>query len=128
MGRILNWVSNWISVTLRSLLTEEHLRSCFVNEHIFLVTCWSGLLGSGCSVCYFTNNVSFYTQCVILHTVCNLTHSVTQNIDLRCFFARQFLSQIYAFLSVKCSGLKICYCKKKRDKYQVCKVQPSTAT
>ena len=33
--------------------------------------------------------------------------------DLRCFVARQFLSQIYALLSVKCSGLKICWCKKK---------------
>ena len=38
--------------------------------------------------------------------------------DLRCFVVRQFLSQIYALLSVKYSGLKICWCKK-RDKYQV---------
>ena len=29
-----------------------------------------------------------------------------QNIDLRCFVARQFLSQIYSLLSVKFSGLK----------------------
>ena len=41
------------------------------------------------------------------------------NIDLRCFVARQFLSQIYALLSVKFSGLKMCECKK-NDKYQVC--------
>ena len=41
------------------------------------------------------------------------------NINLRCFVARQFLSQIYALLSVKFSGLKMCECKK-NDKYQVC--------
>ena len=41
------------------------------------------------------------------------------NIDLRCFVARQFLSQIYALLSVKFSDLKMCKCKK-NDKYQVC--------
>ena len=40
------------------------------------------------------------------------------NIDLRCFVARQFLSQIYALLSVKFSGLKMCECKK-NDKYEV---------
>ena len=34
------------------------------------------------------------------------------NIDLRCFVARQFLSRIYALLSVKFSGLKMCECKK----------------
>ena len=38
------------------------------------------------------------------------------NIDLRCFVARQFLSQIYALLSVKFSDLKMCECKK-NDKY-----------
>ena len=41
------------------------------------------------------------------------------NIDLRCFVARQFLSQIYALLSVKFSGLKKSQCKK-YDKYEVC--------
>ena len=41
------------------------------------------------------------------------------NIDLRCFVARQFLSQIYTLLSVKFSGLKMCECKK-NDKYEVC--------
>ena len=40
------------------------------------------------------------------------------NIDLRCFVARQFLSQIYALLRVKFTGLKMCECKK-NDKYQV---------
>ena len=34
------------------------------------------------------------------------------NIDLRCFVARQFLLRIYALLSVKFSGLKMCECKK----------------
>ena len=32
--------------------------------------------------------------------------------NLRCFVARQFLSRIYALLSVKFSGLKMCECKK----------------
>ena len=41
------------------------------------------------------------------------------NIDLCCFVARQFLSQIYALLSVKFSDLKMCECKK-NDKYEVC--------
>ena len=41
------------------------------------------------------------------------------NIDLHCFVARQFLSRIYALLSVKFPGLKMCECKK-NDKYQVC--------
>ena len=41
------------------------------------------------------------------------------NIDLCCFVARQFLSQIYALLSEKFPGLKMCECKK-NDKYQVC--------
>ena len=40
-------------------------------------------------------------------------------IDLRCFVARQFLSQIYVLLSVKFPGLKMCECKK-NDKYEVC--------
>ena len=48
-------------------------------------------------------------MCVILHTVGGL----------RYFVARQFLLQIYALLSVKFPGLKMCGCKKK-DKYQVC--------
>ena len=34
------------------------------------------------------------------------------NIDLRCFVVRQFLSRIYALLSVKFSGLKLCEYKK----------------
>ena len=61
------------------------------------------------------------TQCVVLHTDCSFTHTVcnfTQNIDSGCFVARQFLSQIYALLSVKFSGLKMCWCKK-NDKSQV---------
>ena len=33
-------------------------------------------------------------------------------INLRCFVARPFLSEIYALLSVKFSGLKMCGCKK----------------
>ena len=44
----------------------------------------------------------FYTLCVILHTVCNL----------RCLVASKFLSRIYALLSVKFPGLKMCGCKK----------------
>ena len=40
-------------------------------------------------------------------------------INLRCFVARPFLSEIYALLSVKFSGLKMCECKQD-DKYQVC--------
>ena len=40
-------------------------------------------------------------------------------INLRCFVARPFLSEIYALLSVKFSGLKMCGCKK-NDKYEVC--------
>ena len=83
------------------------------------------------SVCDFTRSVWFYAQCVILHTVCNFTHCAilhtVWNIceillccgDLRCFVARQFLSQIYALLSVKFSGLKICLFEK-NGKYQVC--------
>ena len=67
------------------------------------------------------------TLCVILHTVCNFTHSVNiyicefllQNINLRCFVPRQFLSRIYALLSLKFPCLEICKCKK-NDKYQVC--------
>ena len=43
---------------------------------------------------------------------------LVSNIDLRCFVARQFLSQIYALLSVKFSGLNMCECKKS-DKYEV---------
>ena len=46
--------------------------------------------------------------------MCNFAHCG----GLRYFVARQFLSQIYALLSVKFSGLKICECKK-NDKYQV---------
>ena len=49
--------------------------------------------------------------------MCNFT----QNIDLRCFVARQFLLQIYTLLSVKFSGLKKCKCKK-YDKYEVCSI------
>ena len=54
-------------------------------------------------MCSFTHSVLFYTMCVILHTVVDYS----------------ILSQIYALLSVKFSGLKICECKK-NDKYQVC--------
>ena len=39
--------------------------------------------------------------------------------NLSCFVAKQFLSKIYALLSVKLLGLKMCQCKKK-DKYEVC--------
>ena len=43
------------------------------------------------------------------------------NIDLHCFVARQFLSRIYALLSVKFPGLKMCECKKMTNiKYAHC--------
>ena len=51
----------------------------------------------------------------MLHYVCNFAHCG----GLHYFVARQFLSHIYALLSVKFSGLKICECKN-NDKYQVC--------
>ena len=47
--------------------------------------------------------------------MCNIAHCV----GLCYFVARQFLSKIYALLSVTFPGLKICECKK-NDKYQVC--------
>ena len=47
-------------------------------------------------------------------------------INLRCFVARPFLSEIYALLSVKFSGLKMCGCKK-NDKFQVCIDYPGTS-
>ena len=91
----------------------------FNTKHVILIT-----------VCNFTHcvipyTVWFYTQCVILHAVCDFTHSVCTvwNIfeillccgDLRCFVVRQFLSQIYALLIGKLSGLKICWCKKRTN-------------
>ena len=53
-------------------------------------------------------------QWIVLHTVLSFTHTMCfciKNIDIRCFVARQFLSQIYALLSVKFSGVKKCWCK-----------------
>ena len=47
-------------------------------------------------MCNFTYSVYSGTQCVISQTVCNFPHSV---------------SQIYALLSVKFSGLKACWRK-----------------
>ena len=41
------------------------------------------------------------------------------DVSLRCFVARQLLSQIYALSSVKFPGLKLRLCKK-NDKYEVC--------
>ena len=53
--------------------------------------------------------VYLFTQCVMSHTMCNFTHSVYfYSLCLNFFVARQFLPQIYAFLSVKYTGLKIC--------------------
>ena len=49
------------------------------------------------------------------------------NIDLRCFVARQFLSQIYALLCVKFLGLKMCECKK-NDKYPALQVSHSAVS
>ena len=54
-----------------------------------------------------------------LHTMCDFTLCAICAINLRCFVARPFLSEIYALLSVKFSGLKMCGCKK-NDKFQVC--------
>ena len=54
----------------------------------------------------------FYTESVILHIVCYL----------RCFVASKYLSRIYALLSVKIPGLKMCECKKMTNmRYGDCK-------
>ena len=47
------------------------------------------------------------------------------NIDLRCFVARQFLSQIYALLSEKFPGLKMCECKKMTNMRYGAEFRPS---
>ena len=64
------------------------------------------------SLCNFTRSVWFYSQCVILLTVFALFEIYVKFLlcygDLRCFVARQFLSQIHAPLSGNCSDLKIC--------------------
>ena len=51
--------------------------------------------------------------------ICNIRFKVCQNIDLRCFDARQFFSQIYALFGVPFTGLKIWW-RTKNDKYEVC--------
>ena len=48
------------------------------------------------------------TQCVSLHIMWNLTHTSQYWFTLYC--REEFLSRIYALLSVKFSGLKMCEC------------------
>ena len=53
------------------------------------------------SMCSFVHIVLFHTQCVILHKHCVILHTLCTCV-----------TRIYALLSVKFSGLKMCECKK----------------
>ena len=119
-------ISKWMLVLLGTLLFDPwfiyKLRQSILIPHICQCKYFKGsvIFPHGKSkrnfahtLNNFTQSVWFHTRWLILHTVCNFAQSVyftwssfTHN--LRYFVASQFVLKIYALLSVKFAGLKMC--------------------
>ena len=113
------------------------------SEGAYLILWYKSLASVAALVKITEKTFSQWTQkgpltgvsCVILHTVCNFAQSLwfyiqcvsyTQCVMLHtfCDFSKTVLSPIYALLSVKISGLKICKCKKLTNIRYTCKGDP----